>query len=181
LFYRKQPQEALAEITQAHNLDPLSPVINFALGSQLFYARRYKESADQWHQTIPLAPENEMSYYGAGLADEQLRQNGIAEQEFRHALVLAPNDPDAISALAHVYAMARDQNSAQHLLAKISTLKPAPGYDIALVKEALGEHGQALQWLQFAERHHDENLMEISLDPRMAALRRHVGERKDWG
>ncbi len=177
LFNHGTKQEAIAQMMQARNLDPLSPVINFALGNQLYFAHRYAEAADQWHLAISIDPGSEESYFGAGLADEQLGQDQRAEREFQHALAISPGDPDVMGALAHVFVHARDDGSALRLLAQISGQKPTPAYDIAVVKEALGQQDEAMRWLAVARTVHDVNLSELYMDPRMASIRRVIGAR----
>jgi DNA-binding winged helix-turn-helix (wHTH) protein/tetratricopeptide (TPR) repeat protein len=171
LFNRGDMQGAIAQMVQARNLDPLSPVINYALGNQLYFSRRYPEAADQWHFVITIVPNAEESYYGAGLADEALGQNQRAEREFEHALTIVPGDPDVMSALAHVYANARDSGSALRWLARFASMKPTPAYDIAVVKEGLGQQQQALKWLTVATSEHDANLSVLDMDPRMENIR----------
>jgi DNA-binding winged helix-turn-helix (wHTH) protein/Tfp pilus assembly protein PilF len=171
LFNHGKSQEALEQMTQARNLDPLSPVINFALGNQLYFNRRYLEASAQWHFTITLEPYSAQSYYGAGLADEELGQDQLAELEFKHALSLAPNDPNIMGALAHTYVRARQPGPAQQLLLRIARMKPAPAYQIAVIEEALGEQDHAIKWLVLAKAQHDSNLSGIDIDPRMDNLR----------
>ena len=172
LFYHHDAPGALEQMEQARNLDPLSPIINFALANQLFFSRHYEEAAEQWHQAITIDPNTEIGFYGAGLADEQLGNFQLAAQEFRHALVLSPKDPDTMGALAHLLVRTQQPDGAKRLLAKISRMKPVPAYDIALVTEALGQRAQALRWLAIAESRHDRNVASYSMDPRMDALRR---------
>jgi DNA-binding winged helix-turn-helix (wHTH) protein/Tfp pilus assembly protein PilF len=174
LFGHDRQREALDQMARARDLDPLSPIINFALGNQLYLYRRYKDASAQWHQTIAIEPYSAMSYYGAGLADEQLGEHGLAVREFRRALALSPNDPDVMGALAYSCARAREVATARRLLTRIASMKPVPAYDVALVKEALGLRSQAEQWLAIAKSHHDGHLMSFSLDPRMDDLRRHA-------
>lgn len=171
LFYHHDSQGALAQMEQARNLDPLSPIINFALANQLFFSRHYEEASEQWHQAITIDPNTEIGFYGAGLADEQLGNFQLATQEFRHALALSPKDPDTMGALAHVLARTKEPDGARRLLAKIGRMRPLPAYDMALVADALGERTQALHWLAIAASRHDRNVASYSMDPRMDDLR----------
>jgi DNA-binding winged helix-turn-helix (wHTH) protein/tetratricopeptide (TPR) repeat protein len=172
LFYHHDPQGALAQMEQARNLDPLSPIINFALANQLFFSRRYEEASEQWHQAISIDPNTEIGFYGAGLSDEELGNFQLAAQEFRHALTLSPKDPDTMGALAYVLARTQQPDGARRLLQKISRMKPLPAYDMALVSDALGQRAEALRWLSVAESEHDHNVVNYSMDPRMDGLRR---------
>jgi tetratricopeptide (TPR) repeat protein len=172
LFNHRDLQGALTQMEQARNLDPLSPIINFALANQLFFSRRYEEASEQWHQAISIDPNTEIGFYGAGLADEELGDFQLATQEFRHALALSPKDPDTMGALAYVLARSQQPNRARRLLEKISRMKPLPAYDMALVSDALGQRAEALRWLAVAESQHDHNVANYSMDPRMDGLRR---------
>jgi len=172
LFYHHDQHGALTQMEQARNLDPLSPIINFALANQLFFSRRYEEASEQWHLAITIDPTTEIAFYGAGLADEQLSDDQLATQEFREALALSPNDPDTMGALAYVLARTQHPDSARQLLARISRMRPLPAYDIALVNDALGHRAQALHWLTLARARRDRNFTNYPMDPRMDDLRR---------
>jgi DNA-binding winged helix-turn-helix (wHTH) protein/Tfp pilus assembly protein PilF len=172
LFYHHDQHGALTQMEQARNLDPLSPIVNFALANQLFFARRYEEASEQWHQAITIDPNTEIGFYGAGLADEQLGDSQLATREFREALALSPNDPDTIGALAYVLARTQHPDDARRLLARISRMRPLPAYDIALVNDALGQRAQALHWLTLARAQGDRNFTSYPMDPRMDDLRR---------
>ena len=178
LYKHRDVRGAAAQMLQARNLDPLSPIINFALGYQLYYSHQYGIAAQQWHFVMSIVPHDVQSYYGAGLADEALGDKTRAEREFQRALQFTPNDPDVISALAHLDAETRNFQTAFRLLSRIASVKPAPAYDIALVNVALGQDQQALKWLTVAYAENDANLATLQIDPRMAKvcrlwLRRH--------
>ena len=172
LFYHHDQHGALTQMEQARDLDPLSPIINFALANQLFFARRYEEASEQWHQAITIDPTTEIAFYGAGLADEQLGDDQLAAREFREALALSPSDPDTMGALAYVLAKTQHSDGARQLLARISRMRPLPAYDIALVDDALGQRAEALRWLALARAQHDRNFTSYPMDPRMDDLRR---------
>ncbi|MDQ6780396.1 MAG: tetratricopeptide repeat protein [Candidatus Eremiobacteraeota bacterium] len=173
LYSHNRPDEALAQMSKARDLDPLSPIINYALGYQLFYQRRFKESAAQWHQTISIAPFSDTSYYGAGLADEQTGQLALALSELRRAYALQPKDPDIMGALAHVYATTRHVQEAQRLLKRIARMTPMPAYNMAVVSAALGKQDAALKWLRIAKAEHDPTLESFfDMDPRFDRLRK---------
>lgn len=174
LFRWGDQKGALREMARARDLDPLSPVINFALGNQLYYTRHYKEASEQWQLAIAILPTSIQGYYGAGLSDEQMGDERRAEQELLRALTIAPNDPDLLGALAHVYVQAGQTQKALALLNRLSAMRPAPAYEIAVIKTALGQQLAALQWLAVAKHQHDENMAEFDIDPRMDKLRHKI-------
>jgi hypothetical protein len=83
-------------------------------------------------------------------------------------------------ALAHVYATTRQEKYAKILLSRIASRKPAPAYDIAVVKEALGQHNQALRSLVAAKSEYDGQLMELYNDPPMDLLRQLTSKQTLW-
>jgi DNA-binding winged helix-turn-helix (wHTH) protein/Tfp pilus assembly protein PilF len=175
LFNHNDPKDALAQMAQARDSDPLSPIINFALANQLYYLRRYKEASEQWHLGISILPTSEQGYYGAGLSDEQAGDEPRAERELKRALTIAPNDPDVLGALAHVYVRAGQTQKGLALLSRIAVMRPRPAYEIAVVEAALGQQNAAALWLGVAEKEGDQNMAVFGLDPRMDKLRHTLG------
>ena len=57
LFGAGRYPEALSELKRAHELDPLSLIINASYGGVLAGAGRTREAIDQLHKTIDLEPD----------------------------------------------------------------------------------------------------------------------------
>jgi DNA-binding winged helix-turn-helix (wHTH) protein/tetratricopeptide (TPR) repeat protein len=174
LFKHGHVDGALNQMAQARDLDPVSPAINFAQASQLYFARHYKSASDQWQLAISLLPNSVEGYYGAGLTDDELGDESRAVQEFDRALTIDPGNPDILGALARAYARSGQQEQAIHLLARLRSMKPVPAYEIAVVEETLGERAAAVGWLAVAQSEHDENMINFDVDPRMDDLRRDI-------
>ncbi len=172
LYDERKPDEALAQMAKARDDDPTSPIINYALGYQLYYARRYADAASQWQQTVKLTPYSDTAYYGAGLADEQLGREQRAVAEFRKALSISPRDPDIMAALGHVYAHTQRQRDAVQLQDRIAHMSPTPAYPMAVLAEGLGEHRAALKWLTIAKTRQESVVQTVYMDPRFDDLRR---------
>jgi len=51
-------QDALAECRRAVELDPLSPMNNFALADEYFLARQYSQAMEQTNKTLEIDPDN---------------------------------------------------------------------------------------------------------------------------
>lgn len=56
LALNKRFEEAFEEINRAHNIDPLSLIINTDIGILLFLTRRYDEAIEQFNKTLELGP-----------------------------------------------------------------------------------------------------------------------------
>ena len=174
LFKQGHVDSALKQMAQARDLDPLSPAINFAQASQLYFAHHYKSASDQWQLAISLLPSSVEGYYGAGLADDELGDESRAAREFERALTIDPGNPDILGALARAYARSRQPERALDLLARLRGMKPVPAYEIAVVEETFGARAAAVEWLAVAQSEHDENMINFDIDPRMDDLRRDI-------
>ena len=49
--------EALAEIAEAQELDPLSLFIHAVVGRALYFSRRHDAAMDQWQKTLQMDPD----------------------------------------------------------------------------------------------------------------------------
>ncbi|MBC5804602.1 MAG: hypothetical protein DLM53_06385 [Candidatus Eremiobacter antarcticus] len=170
LYSQDKLNEAYRQMATAHDIDPVSPIINYALGYQLYYLRRYKEASAQWHQTMAMSPANVQSYLGAGLADAQLGDKRDALRELRSALRLNPADPDAMGSLAHLYASSKQPKDAQRLLERMGKMRPVPAMYMAVVRETMGQHEEAVKWLAVAKKQPD--FEDLAMDPQMDGLLR---------
>jgi tetratricopeptide (TPR) repeat protein len=64
-------EEAIAELTRAQALDPLSVVAQSSLGVAWYFARDYKKAVEQYQTSIEMEPDRFVSHYLLGLAYEQ--------------------------------------------------------------------------------------------------------------
>jgi len=182
-------QEALAEITRAHQLDPLSPIISRVIGSVRVSARQYDEAISVCQQ---LANENPTfatahdclayAYWG-----KQMYPQVIEEWKVYGQLSGNPDWAELAAALEQGFrsggwkgALAQ---AIQFLQAQRETHYYSP-YLIARLYADLGDKEQAFQWLDTAYREHDWLLIGLNTqfqldplrsDPRFAELVRKVG------
>ncbi len=105
--------EAMPEIKRALDLDPLSPRINAALGSEFYWAGRLDEAIEQYRKMLDLDPNSVTAHSGLGLvyAKKGLHAESIAET--KKALDLSPGDTDAIATLGYAHAAAGNRKEAQ--------------------------------------------------------------------
>lgn len=182
-------QEALAEITRAHQLDPLSPIISRVIGSVRVSARQFDEAISVCQQ---LANENPTfatahdclayAYWGKQMYPQVIEEWKVYGQlsgnpdwaEFAAALEQGFRSGGWKGALAH---------AVQVLQAQRKTHYYSP-YLIARLFADLGDKEQAFQWLDTAYREHDWLLIGLNTqfqldplrsDPRFAELVRKVG------
>jgi serine/threonine-protein kinase len=115
-------REALEQVTQAVDLDPLSPQINGDLAFCHLMADRYSKAVDQVQKTLALDPSNLRAHAGLALAYQaQSRwQEGIDAAE--QGLKVAPQSPWLVGILSWLHGCAGDRNSANEYRQQLNAL-----------------------------------------------------------
>jgi tetratricopeptide (TPR) repeat protein len=180
-------QEALAEIKQAQELDPLSVVVNGALGRQLYWARQYDGAVEQLRKTLELDPNYTSAHHYLGQA---YRQKGMYEQaieELTRARTLSRDNPIRISQLGHTFGLAGRKREARELLAQLKALSRSryvARSNLAIIHAGLGEKEEAFKWLERGYQEREAALLFLRVeptydplrsDPRFADLLRRIG------
>lgn len=162
--------EAIAEMTKAENLDPLSLIINSDLAELLLIAHFPDESAEQSRKTIEMDPN--FAFAHNQLAQAYLAKHmfaeAIAEQE--KAIQLSGGSVTFTANLARAYAANNRRTEAIGLL---NDLKNHPIRDsahstaLAMIYTALGDKDQAMDWLEkgYEERFNPGVLLRPCFDP----------------
>lgn len=182
-------QEALAEVNLAHQLDPLSPVINYDLGNIHILARRYDEGIAVCKKLADENPTFAMAHYCLSDAYWGKRKYSQSIEEYKVGSQLSGDRND----FEYAFAMEQGFRSAgwKGALRKgieVSVAQHKTGYSssytIATMHAQLGEKDLAFQWLDTALQEHDQGLMGLTTDytldpirsdPRFAELVRKVG------
>jgi len=165
--------EALAELEIALELEPLSIIINAALGTHFHLARQPALAIEQLSKTIELDANFPYAYFIRGLAYGQVGRYEEAVAELRKAVRLSGN-PEYLSRLGCIYASAKRRREARAVLRKLKELrkrKYVAGYDLAALYAALGETDGAFAWLETALAERDEALGLLGIDPAFDSLR----------
>lgn len=163
-------KEAIAEMREAQNLDPLSLIINADLAELLLIARFPDESIQQSRKTIEM--DSSFALAHNQLAQAYLAKNMLADaiSELQKALQLSRNSPTCIANLARAYAASGRSVEAAKLL---NELKARSGggspyaSELAVVYTALGNKDQAMAWLEkgYEERFNPGVLLRPGFDP----------------
>jgi eukaryotic-like serine/threonine-protein kinase len=150
LAFSGRGDEALAEIRQAHTLDPLSPIINTQLGWILTIARQPDAAIEQLRRTIEMSPRFVQAYTNLGIAYDVIGDHHATLAAFRQAVeVGGGTDPQLW--IARQLALLGRQAEARSELARLLPVAQkgqASVSTVALVYIALGEVERGLYWLQ---------------------------------
>jgi len=177
--------EAIAEMTKAENLDPLSLIINHDLAELLLIAHFSDESTEQSRKTIEMDPGFALAHNQLGLAYLERTMFGEAIAELQKAVQLSGGSPTCIANLARAYAASGRKAEAVGLLndlKKRSARGNAYASEIATIDAALGDKDQAMAWLEKAseERFNPSVLLRpgfdaLRSDPRYQDLIHRIG------
>jgi serine/threonine protein kinase/tetratricopeptide (TPR) repeat protein len=179
--------EALTQIRQAHETDPLSLAINDNLAENLMEQGDLNSAIEQCMRSIELDP----NYWAAHrtLASAYLKQGRKAEAlvEAQKADKLLNNESVSLKTLGYVQAVLGNRKEALAIVKQLEERYPkqqADGRDIAEVYAGLGEKDQAFAWLERDFQRHDHSLAQLRLeaglvpisdDPRFKDLLRRMG------
>ena len=166
--------EAMVRMKRAQELDPLSLIINVAVGWALYHDRRYEEAIEQMRRTADLDHNYPVTYWILGLL---LRKTGcyeLAITEGERAVQLSGGSPLMRAALAQTLGTAGKTSEAFEILddlTKLAKQKYIAPYFFAGIHIGLGETERALEYLHKCCEEHSHWLVYLHIDPSMDALR----------
>jgi len=177
--------EGIFEMRRAESLDPLSLIISADLAEALCIAHLYDQSVQQSKRALDMDPNFAVAHYqlGQALAQKHLHHEAIAE--FQRAIELSGHSGAFDSNLAYVYAVSGRKVEAGNIIRELEARpdkNPSIDANIALVYVGLGDHDQAMIWLNkaYEARFNPSILLRPGFDPlrpdaRFVDLRRRLG------
>ena len=166
--------EALAEIKQAHELDPLSPIISTAVGRILHFSRRFDEAVDQCRRTFELHPRFTGAHFDMGFTYLVKGMYPEAREAFKKLSEISGNPKRGLMELAWVYSAMGEREKAFRLLdqlSELSTHENLPRIPLALVHIGLGDMERAFELLEEGYAQRDSNLLYLQCEPGFDPLR----------
>ncbi len=124
IFWKSEPEESLAHLTQAVRLDPQSVSIHFSRAWMLQRLGRMTESLADLEAANRLAPDNAHILDLMGLAHLALEQPAEAEKALRQALAKAPDNPEVVLHLGRALMALDREDEAQVLMDRYRKLRP---------------------------------------------------------
>ncbi|MBC7790310.1 MAG: protein kinase [Anaerolineae bacterium] len=164
--------EARASMSTAHDLEPLSLIINSDYARVMYHARDYKAAVEQYRSTL----EMDATFPGAriGLARSLLASGDVRSAIAGLELVEEFRAGYAVGVLGAAYARADRRPEAQaiadQLVLRSGQEFVSPIY-VAYVYAALGDRDQAFSWLERAFKQRSNGLLHIKVDPLLDPLR----------
>jgi tetratricopeptide (TPR) repeat protein len=166
--------EAIAHLSRAQDLDPLSLMVATSLGYTLSAAGRTQDGLTCLRQAIELEPGFPMTRWALGLIYQELGNIGGAITEFETACELSGKMAFALGSLGHACAVSGRTDRALQVLAILQQQRKhryVPALDIGLVYAGLQQPSEALTWFDRAYNERCAWLSRIRVDPRLRTLR----------
>ena len=174
LSHLQEPEESLAAVKRARELDPLNPT-QYALSSQVaFGACEFELAVTFALQAIAIDPEFWISHMQLGQAYEQLGKLDSAVDELVRAQHLSGGNSKPISLRGYTLARMGRVKEAEDVLSTLQTASQSryiPPYALALIGQGLGRTAFTLEGLQRSLEAHDVHLAFLTCDPKWDALR----------
>jgi predicted Zn-dependent protease len=165
-------EEALAQITGARELDPLSGLINSMEGQFLLHAGRIDEAIARLREAIEIDPKSRVGhmFLASAYIERGLFSEAIAEAGAASALSLATQQIAYESYAKAKLGKRADARNALERLLQLSTKRYVPPYNIALAYMGLGEVGEALTSLDRAFEECDPRMVFLKVEPKWKSL-----------
>lgn len=179
--------EALAQIEHAQSVDPFFAFSYVEEGLTLYCARRYDEALDRFQHFVLVAPGLTHAHVFIALVRAEKGQYHQALEALDEMDPQRTN-PDAHAIRGIVYARMGRIDDARRMLAALEALSKEPravsAFHMAAIHVALGDHDQALHFLEQAVERPTWHMRLLGVvptfdalrpDPRFQALLRRVG------
>jgi serine/threonine protein kinase/Flp pilus assembly protein TadD len=167
-------EEALVEGHIALELNPTSVSIRRSMGHMYFYARRYDQAEYHLARAAAMNPTSEETYRVLGLTLAEAGQLDAAERALREAVELPGSGPYSLATLGYVLARSGKRADAEavlgqlHVIARHDYVSPV---SFATLHMGLGDHAEALTWLERAHAERRGWLAYLRVNPVLDAIR----------
>jgi serine/threonine protein kinase/tetratricopeptide (TPR) repeat protein len=171
------------EIEQAHQLDPLSPIISSNAGLYFYYEHKYDDAVEKYKKTLETDPDFWVARNYLGLAYVQKQMYAEAISGLR-ALIRAPDgslplevvekEVEASASLGFAYGKAGKRKEAEEILKHLEALSQrryVSGLYFAMVHAGLKDNDRAIAQLNRAFESRHPGLVLVRIDPIFDGIR----------
>lgn len=166
--------EAILQARRAHDLDPLSLIVNACCGVVFYLARRYPEAIDHLRKVLEIDPKFFIARHYLGRVYERSSRLDEALEEFTTAADHSQGHPRSMAALGFVHAALGRRDDATRIRDQLNELvrdKHVSPYALSELHMALGETDRAFEWLDKAFDAREGWLVYMSVEPWLDPLR----------
>jgi len=150
LWVMKRPEEAMAQMDRALQLDPLNEVVQVHHAFLLESAGRDDEALAQWRKLLRTSPQHPMAHWDFSVISlrKAMYKESLAEMKAHYSCL---GDREVEEALTQGYAQSGYRGAmrrAADLLAARARKTYVLSFDVAALYTIAGENAQALDWLE---------------------------------
>jgi TolB-like protein/Tfp pilus assembly protein PilF len=167
--------EAIEQLKQAREIDPLSGVLASMSLWPLFEGRRYREAAQEAQRILDSGtdvPDSRM-VLGQALFFAGKRREGI--EQIRRAVASDPGSPLQLGWLGYLYGINGQREQSREVLRQIQALQQrgqyVQPYVMAIAHIGLGEKDESFRLLDQAVSERSDELFFVRVDPALDPLR----------
>jgi serine/threonine-protein kinase len=164
-------EKAFDRNLRALSLDPLSTVVNNAMGQLYYLSRDYNNAILEYEKALELDRSDPSLNYTLAWPHEQLGNFEEAIAWHKKAVELSGGASLYRAALGYSYGLAGMTAAATEILQELGQNQSTAPYDLAIVYLGLGEHEQAIEWLEKSFAAQDSHLIYINRGPKFDPLR----------
>lgn len=163
-------EEAARQMAQARTLDPLSPLMTGLTGGLLTLARRHEEALEYLRRALARNDGLWVLHLWSAKACEALGRRSEARAFYDAACERSGGNTEPVALRAALGGPDEARRTAA-LLAERSASQYVPPSNIAYLYVALGEMGEAVDWLERAWQVRDARLIFLAADAKWDAIR----------
>lgn len=170
----RRRDEALTVIRRGLDLDPYSPAMHLTAANVFYLARMHEQAIEQCKAVFVFNPNDPLALSQMGWSYIQMGRLDDAVSFMQQSVKLRPSITQFQWMLGHAYAVAgktaqaRDVLEEMHRQAENRYVMP---YGFALVHTGLGEHAEAINWLEKAYEDRNAWMIYLQVEPRLDPLR----------
>ncbi|HEV2617605.1 MAG TPA: protein kinase [Candidatus Acidoferrales bacterium] len=169
-----RPDQAIAEIQRAQEIDPLNIWTQITAGWVFYYSRQYNKAIEQCQKALELDPNSAGGYDCLGTSYLAAGQYQKAIEAAQKASSFSNDDPTRVVGLGRAYALAGRKADARRVIDQLKELSGrtyVSPYFFATIYAALGQKDEAFGWLEKAFHQHDRYLAWLKADGAIDPLR----------
>jgi len=166
--------EAIAQMTTARELDPLSLVTSSLEGQALFFAGKYDDAADRLNKTLEIQPNFWVAHVMLARVYIQQKKYDVAIAEAEKARQFSNGHSEPISLAGFAKAKSGRTDEAMHDLETLKSMQAqglAADYNTAMLYNGLGKTDEVFAALEKAFNAKDVRLILLRVDPKWDDLR----------
>jgi TolB-like protein/DNA-binding winged helix-turn-helix (wHTH) protein/Flp pilus assembly protein TadD len=173
LMFMSRWEEAIAEIEQARQLDPMSIIINANIGFVYYHARRFDDAIADERKALELDSKNPVAYEYMGLAYLEKKMYKEATTNLLKAFNLSGRVSESAAELSFAYAANGNGLEARRILVTLvgrSRHEYVPSFSLAVAYAGLGDKTRALAYLQKAYDERCDLFPTLKVNPLFESL-----------